>query len=128
MSGEPPWRRGTATGSCSPRGLATLLPRGCASRPRDWDDVVAQLLLERWLARGRPARAAGAQNDGPDGEDIVAAGLELVIRLEQEAQQGVLDQGPAQGGLHPEFATVEGPAEAPLEAARRDTHPPAGRG
>jgi hypothetical protein len=27
--------------------------------PRDWDDVVAQLLLERWLGRPLPRRTAG---------------------------------------------------------------------
>ena len=32
-----------------PRGWRRLLPRGLRQPPRDWDDVVAQLLLERWL-------------------------------------------------------------------------------
>ncbi|MFM7086864.1 MAG: resolvase [Cyanobium sp.] len=31
------------------RGWRRLLPRGLRQPPRDWDDVVAQLLLERWL-------------------------------------------------------------------------------
>jgi hypothetical protein len=33
------------------RGWRRLLPRGLRQPPRDWDDVVAQLLLERWLGR-----------------------------------------------------------------------------
>lgn len=32
-----------------PRGWRRLLPEGLRQPPRDWDDVVAQLLLERWL-------------------------------------------------------------------------------
>lgn len=32
-----------------PRGWRRLLPPGLRQPPRDWDDVVAQLLLERWL-------------------------------------------------------------------------------
>ena len=31
------------------RGWRRLLPTGLRQPPRDWDDVVAQLLLERWL-------------------------------------------------------------------------------
>ena len=43
----------------SPQGWRRLLPEGMRQPPRDWDDVVAQLLLERWL--GQPLeRAAGA--------------------------------------------------------------------
>lgn len=34
-----------------PRGWRRLLPAGLRQPPRDWDDVVAQLLLERWLGR-----------------------------------------------------------------------------
>ena len=34
-----------------PRGWRRWLPRGLRQPPRDWDDVVAQLLLERWLGR-----------------------------------------------------------------------------
>ena len=42
-----------------PQGWRRLLPEGLRQPPRDWDDVVAQLLLERWL--GQPlVRAAGA--------------------------------------------------------------------
>jgi RNase H-fold protein (predicted Holliday junction resolvase) len=42
-----------------PRSWRRLLPEGLRQPPRDWDDVVAQLLLERWL--GQPLeRAAGA--------------------------------------------------------------------
>ena len=33
------------------RGWRRWLPRGLRQPPRDWDDVVAQLLLERWLGR-----------------------------------------------------------------------------
>jgi RNase H-fold protein (predicted Holliday junction resolvase) len=41
-----------------PQGWRRLLPEGMRQPPRDWDDVVAQLLLERWL--GQPLeRAAG---------------------------------------------------------------------
>ena len=31
------------------RGWRRLLPAGLRQPPRDWDDIVAQLLLERWL-------------------------------------------------------------------------------
>lgn len=34
-----------------PRGWRRLLPEGLRQPPRDWDDVVAQLLVERWLGR-----------------------------------------------------------------------------
>lgn len=37
-----------------PRGWCRLLPAGLRQPPRDWDDVVAQLLLERWLGRILP--------------------------------------------------------------------------
>ena len=33
------------------RGWRRLLPEGLRQPPRDWDDVVAQLLLERWLGQ-----------------------------------------------------------------------------
>jgi RNase H-fold protein (predicted Holliday junction resolvase) len=33
------------------RGWRRLLPEGLRQPPRDWDDTVAQLLLERWLGR-----------------------------------------------------------------------------
>ena len=33
------------------RGWRALLPSGLRQPPRNWDDVVAQLLLERWLGR-----------------------------------------------------------------------------
>jgi RNase H-fold protein (predicted Holliday junction resolvase) len=41
-----------------PQGWRLLLPPGLRQPPRDWDDVVAQLLLERWLERplGRDAQ------------------------------------------------------------------------
>lgn len=40
-----------------PRGWRRMLPEGLRQPPRDYDDVVAQLLLERWLGRplARPA-------------------------------------------------------------------------
>lgn len=31
------------------RGWRSLMPEGLRQPPRDWDDIVAQLLLERWL-------------------------------------------------------------------------------
>jgi hypothetical protein len=37
-----------------PRGWRRWLPEGLRQPPRDWDDVVAQLLLERWLGRELP--------------------------------------------------------------------------
>ena len=40
--------------------------------------------------------------------------LQLVIHLEQIAQQGILDQGPAQRRLHTELTTIEGPTKTPL--------------
>jgi len=40
-----------------PRGWRRLLPRGLRLPPRDIDDVVAQLLLERWL--GHPLQRDG---------------------------------------------------------------------
>jgi RNase H-fold protein (predicted Holliday junction resolvase) len=44
------------------RGWRRWLPEGLRLPPRDWDDVVAQLLLERWL--GRPLeRAPGADQN-----------------------------------------------------------------
>lgn len=33
------------------RGWRRLLPEGLRQPPRDWDDIVAQLLVERWLGR-----------------------------------------------------------------------------
>ena len=42
-----------------PRGWRRLLPEGLLQPPRDWDDVVAQLLHERWLGRLQP-REPGA--------------------------------------------------------------------
>ena len=37
-----------------PRGWRRWLPQGLRQPPRDWDDVVAQVLLERWLGRELP--------------------------------------------------------------------------
>lgn len=47
-----------------PRGWRRLLPTGLRQPPRDWDDVVAQLLLERWLGYPlqRPAPAASLRS------------------------------------------------------------------
>jgi len=42
-----------------PRGLRRLLPQGLRQPPRAWDDVVAQLLLERWL--GHPLLRDGLE-------------------------------------------------------------------
>ncbi|MEB3323082.1 MAG: resolvase [Synechococcaceae cyanobacterium] len=42
-----------------PGGWRRLLPEGLRQPPRDWDDVVAQLLLERWL--GRELRRSGGR-------------------------------------------------------------------
>ena len=39
-----------------PRGWRRMLPEGLRQPPRDWDDVVAQVLLERWLGRELPRR------------------------------------------------------------------------
>ena len=36
------------------RGWQRLLPQGLRQPPRDWDDVVAQVLIERWLGRELP--------------------------------------------------------------------------
>jgi hypothetical protein len=36
------------------RGWRRWLPQGLRQPPRDWDDVVAQVLLERWLGRELP--------------------------------------------------------------------------
>ena len=43
------------------QGWRRLLPRGLRQPPRDWDDVVAQLLLERHLGRNLPRRLAQGQ-------------------------------------------------------------------
>jgi RNase H-fold protein (predicted Holliday junction resolvase) len=43
-----------------PTGWRRLLPEGLRHPPRDWDDVVAQLLLERWLGRQLPRRLGTA--------------------------------------------------------------------
>ena len=40
------------------RGWRRLLPMGLRLPPRDWDDVVAQLLLERRLGRALPRHGA----------------------------------------------------------------------
>lgn len=42
-----------------PRGWRRLLPKGLLLPPRDFDDVVAQLLLERWL--GHPLQRSCGQ-------------------------------------------------------------------
>jgi RNase H-fold protein (predicted Holliday junction resolvase) len=43
------------------RGWRRWLPEGLRQPPRDWDDVVAQLLLERWLGHSLSRLPAGAQ-------------------------------------------------------------------
>lgn len=48
-----------------PRGWRRLVPEGLRQPPRDWDDVVAQLLLERWLGR-RLDRRGDAGSIGRD--------------------------------------------------------------
>lgn len=50
------------------QGWRRLLPRGLRQPPRDWDDVVAQLLLERHLGRRLPRRLAQGQSDTPWGQ------------------------------------------------------------
>ena len=44
------------------RGWRRLLPRGLRQPPRDWDDVVAQLLLERHLGRSLTRQLAQGQS------------------------------------------------------------------
>ena len=51
------------------QGWRRLLPRGLRQPPRDWDDVVAQLLLERHLGRSLPRRLAQGQAPTPWGQD-----------------------------------------------------------
>ena len=46
-----------------PRGWRRLLPAGLRQPPRDWDDVVAQLLLERYL--GHPLERCEAAGPPP---------------------------------------------------------------
>jgi RNase H-fold protein (predicted Holliday junction resolvase) len=48
-----------------PRGWRRLLPPGLRQPPRDWDDVVAQLLLERRLGRELPRHPAAAVRTTP---------------------------------------------------------------
>jgi RNase H-fold protein (predicted Holliday junction resolvase) len=50
------------------RGWRRLLPQGLRQPPRDWDDVVAQLLLERWLGHPltRPRQAQPALRTSPE--------------------------------------------------------------
>jgi RNase H-fold protein (predicted Holliday junction resolvase) len=43
------------------RGWRQLLPLGLRQPPRDWDDVVAQLLLERRLGRDLPRHSAAGR-------------------------------------------------------------------
>jgi len=47
------------------RGWRRLLPEGLRQPPRDWDDVVAQLLLERWLGHGLERQAGVALRTAP---------------------------------------------------------------
>ena len=50
-----------------PRGWRRCLPNGLRQPPRPWDDVVAQLLLERWLGRelAREPEAGPGPGTGP---------------------------------------------------------------
>ncbi len=41
-------------------GWRRLLPEGLLQPPRDWDDVVAQLLVERWLGHQLPRQGDAA--------------------------------------------------------------------
>jgi hypothetical protein len=41
------------------QGWRRLLPPGLRQPPRDWDDVVAQILVERWLGQALPRELAG---------------------------------------------------------------------
>ena len=47
------------------QGWRRLLPRGLRQPPRDWDDVVAQLLLERHLGRTLTRQLAQQRPDAP---------------------------------------------------------------
>ncbi len=47
------------------QGWRRLLPPGLRQPPRDWDDVVAQLLLERHLGRELPRRLTPEANASP---------------------------------------------------------------
>ncbi|MEB3182904.1 MAG: resolvase [Cyanobacteriota bacterium] len=47
------------------RGWRRLLPEGLRQPPRDWDDVVAQLLLERWLGHELERQAGVALRSAP---------------------------------------------------------------
>ena len=51
------------------QGWRRLLPQGLRQPPRDWDDVVAQLLLERHLGRSLPRRLTQAPSDSPRDQD-----------------------------------------------------------
>ena len=59
---------------------------------------------------------------GAHGEHVVAARFELVIDPQQKAQQGVLDQGAAQGGFDAQLTAIKCPAKLPLKAG--GTHLP----
>jgi hypothetical protein len=47
------------------QGWRCLLPQGLRQPPRDWDDVVAQLLLERHLGRSLTRQLAQQRPDAP---------------------------------------------------------------
>ena len=51
------------------QGWRRLLPQGLRQPPRDWDDVVAQLLLERHLGRSLPRRLTQTPSDSPRDQD-----------------------------------------------------------
>ena len=48
-----------------PRGWRRWLPQGLRLPPRDWDDVVAQLLVERWLSRELPRHPRATVRTAP---------------------------------------------------------------
>lgn len=47
------------------RGWRRLLPHGLRQPPRDWDDVVAQILVERWLGQTLPRQGSATLRSGP---------------------------------------------------------------
>jgi hypothetical protein len=55
-----------------------------------------------------------------DREGVVAAGFELVIFGFEEAAEGFLDQGAAQGGFDMQLADAKFPGKAPFEAVGLD--------
>ena len=71
-------------------------------------------LVADGLSRGRPSKAC------PHREGVIATRLQSVISPHQEAQQSVLDQSAAEGGLDREFTPIKGPVKGPLKTAGRN--------